>query len=164
MVTESSKYIPFMQWIIEVAEEKILEHKVLKDIFDSHEEFIVFTIIWMRVYKNVFQTVKEDNSNNTLDTIITNFYKNQKKAFLGMTINGLTRESLIPRSTVKRIVEKLIKKDLVSKNSNRLIIPTAKVRDTMRLYRQFNYRSYNKLFNIFTDLKLKNMYNNDDNF
>ncbi|MDC6448070.1 hypothetical protein PQZ42_03195, partial [Alphaproteobacteria bacterium] len=70
--------------------------------------------------------------------------------------------SQIPRSTSKRIIEKLIKKKLVSKNSKNLIIPTANVRDTMKSYRKYIYKSSKKIHTIFESLNLKNMYDEDN--
>ena len=158
--------IPFMAWSIEVAEEKIIEHRKLKNKFKSHEEFIIFTIIWMRVFKTIFKKIKEDSVNNKqnilVDDYIKNFYINQKDEYLGMTINAVTRESKIPRSTVKRIIESLIIKNLVTKNTKNLIIPTFKVRDEMKEYRQYIYKSSKKLNLIFEDLNLKNLYDEDN--
>jgi TPP-dependent 2-oxoacid decarboxylase len=162
MNIKAKEYIPFMQWIIEVAEEKISEHTILKKEFKSHEEFIVFTIIWMRVYKDIIKKIKIDNSNESIDTLIKNFYKEQKNAYLGITINAITRESLIPRSTVKRIVENLILEKLVSKNVNRLIIPNYQVRDKMKKYRQYIFKSNKKLSNLFLNLNLEDKYDEEN--
>ena len=164
MNNKIKKYIPFTEWIIEVAEEKILEHKLIKKIFNSHEEFIIFTIIWMRVYKKLFQSLKEDNSNLSFDKYIKKFYLNQNDKYLGITINAISRESEIPRSTVKRIVERLIIENIVSRNMNRLIIPTPKVRNLMKGYRKFTYVSNKKLFNIFNNSNIMDKYNENDNF
>ena len=156
--------IPFMTWLIEVAEEKIIEHRLLKKEFNSHEEFIIFTIIWMRVYKSMLRILKEDvitdksnQKNISIDSYIKNFYQNQNDEYLGMTINAITRESEIPRSTVKRIIENLSKKKLVTKNKKNLIIPTFKVRDKMKNYRQYIYESNKKIFSIFDALNLKDL-------
>ena len=151
-------YLPFAEWILEVAEEKIIEYRLLKKKFESHEEFIIFTIIWMRVYKNLFNSLKKQKSDIAIDKYIKDFYNNQKNKYLGMTINAITRESEIPRSTVKRIVEKLISKNLVSRNVNRLIIPKKEVRDYMKNYRQYIFQSQKKLYNIFNKLELNKIY------
>jgi|TARA_B110000438_G_scaffold215984_1_gene208459 predicted transcriptional regulator len=164
MTYKENKYDSFMQWIIEIAEEKILEHKLLKENFNSHEEFIIFTIIWMRVYKKIYQALKNNNSSVNLDKFIKNYYNNQEDQYLGMTINAITRESEIPRSTVKRTVERLIVKEIVSRNSKNLIIPTAKVRDVMESYRQFNFKSHKKLNKLFNDLKIKERYTEEEKF
>ena len=156
MVKVIKEYVPFVEWIIEVAEEKIIEHRLLQKKFKSHEEFIIFTIIWMRVYKSIHNSIKNDQINLGIDTFIKNFYNNQKNQYLGMTINAITRESKIPRSTVKRIIENLINKKLVARNNNRLIIPTANVRDYMKNYRQFIFRSNKKLNKLFNNLDLEN--------
>ena len=72
-----------------------------------------------------------------------------------MTINAISRESTIPRSTTKRIIEKLIIKKLVSRNINRLIIPTADVRSFMQSYRTFIFNSQKKTCNLLRNLKLE---------
>jgi len=164
MTNKKNIYEFFMQWLIEVAEEKILEHRLLKKNFNSHEEFIIFTIIWMRVYKTIYQKLTKNYSSVNLDKFIKNFYNNQEDQYLGITINAITRESEIPRSTVKRTVEKLIVKEMVSRNSKNLIIPTVKVRDVMESYRQFNFKSHKKLNKIFNDLKINERYNEEEKF
>ena len=154
MNPKSKDYLPFINWIIEVAEEKIIEHRILRGKFNSHEEFIIFTIVWLRVYKNIANELslnkKNENFPESLDKYIKKFYKNQKNRYLGMTINAISRESLIPRSTVKRIIEKLIKKELLERNTNRLIIPTSKVRDIMKNYRKYIFKSHKRIFSIFS--------------
>ena len=112
------KNISSMNWLIEVAEEKIIEHRLLKNNFNSHEEFIIFTIIWMRVYKDLVKKMKTLNlqnqikiSNSSIEQYIKDYYTNQNDGYLGMTINGVARESNVPRTTVKRIIEILIKKN-----------------------------------------------------
>ena len=158
------KNISFMNWLIEIAEEKIIEHRLLKNNFNSHEEFIIFTIIWMRVYKDLVKKIKNLNlhkqikiSNSSIEQYIKDYYTNQKDGYLGMTINGVTRESNVPRTTVKRIIEILIKKNLVQRNKNRLIIPRNQVRDLMKNYRQYIFQSNRRLYSLFDDLNLKEL-------
>jgi hypothetical protein len=167
--TDLQKNIPFMAWLIEVAEEKIIEHRLLKKKSKSHEEFIIFTIIWMRVFKTMIKKLKEDslsvkciNKSTLIDQYIENFYLNQEDEYLGMTINAITRESEIPRSTVKRIIENLIEKELVTKNKKNLIIPTFKVREVMKDYRQYIFKSHKKNYSLFESLNLKNLYDEDN--
>ena len=159
-----NKYLPFMEWILEVADEKIVEHRIIKKNFKSHEEYIIFTIIWMRVYKNLYKTLKNKNLTSSIDKFIKDFYDNQNNKYLGMTINAITRESEIPRSTVKRNVENLINRKLVSRNINRLIIPTNKVRDLMLVYRQYIFKSNTRLNDLFQKLNIKGRYTEKDKF
>jgi predicted transcriptional regulator len=162
------KNIPFMTWLVDIAEEKIIEHRLLKKEFNSHEEFIIFTIIWMRVFKTMLKKLKEDSFSNNLqenilvDKYVKDFYLNQKNEYLGMTINAVTRESEIPRSTVKRNIENLIKKNLVTKNKKNLIIPTYRVRDVMRDYRKYIFKSNKKNYLTFESLNLKNLYDENN--
>ena len=167
--SDLQKNIPLMSWIIEIAEEKIIEHRLLKKEFKSHEEFIVFTIIWMRVFKTIVKKLKKDSlsfkyegKNILVDKYIKEFYLNQTDKYLGMTINAVTRESEIPRSTVKRIIENLIKKQLVTKNIKNLIIPTFRVRDLMKSYRQYIFKSNKKNYSLFETLGLKNIYDENN--
>ena len=166
--SDLQKNIPFMEWLIEIAEEKIIEHRLLKKEFNSHEEFIVFTIIWMRVFKTMFKKLEKESiknsfkqSNTITDTYIKNFYTNQQDEYLGMTINAITRESEIPRSTAKRIIENLIKKKLVTKNIKNLIIPTFRVRDIMKSYRQYIFKSNKKNYLLFENLNLQKIFDED---
>lgn len=164
MDKKSNNYLPFIEWIIEVAEEKILEHRLLNKKFKSQEEFIVFTIIWMRVYKTIFTKLKKSANNISLDEFIKDFYINQNNEYLGITINAISRESEIPRSTAKRMVENLIEKKLVSRNSKSLIIPTVKVRDEMKNYRQFNFKSYKKICTLFNKLNIEKRFSENESF
>ena len=168
-ISQLQKNIPFMAWLIEIAEDKIIEHRLIKKEFHSHEEFIIFTIIWMRVFKTIYKTLKKEsininfmNKNILVDKYIKDFYQKQEDEYLGMTINAITRESEIPRSTCKRIIETLIKKKLVNKNKKNLIIPTYKVRDVMRDYRQYIFKSNKKNYLIFDNLNLKNIYDENN--
>ena len=163
--SDLQKNIPFMEWLIEIAEEKIIEHRLLKKEFNSHEEFIVFTIIWIRVFKTMFKKLEKESIKNSFkqtntitDTYIKNFYTNQQDEYLGMTINAITRESEIPRSTAKRIIENLIKKKLVTKNSKTLIIPTYRVRDAMEFYREYINTSHKRTYSIFETRNLMHIY------
>ena len=168
MTNDIENYMPFMQWTVEVAEEKILEHKLLKEKFSSHDEFIIFTIIWLRVYKFLYLEIKnlkptdKINSKLSADEYIKSFYSHQNNKFLGITINAISRESEIPRSTVKRYVEKLILKNLVKRNLNNLIIPTPKVRDFMGNYRKYIFNSNKKIYKIYKDLDLENKYDSKE--
>ena len=81
-----------------------------------------------------------------------------------MTINAISRESEIPRSTTKRIIDKLIDKNLMARNKNGLIIPTFNVRDKMKNYRTFLYNSHKKLNKIYSYNNLIEKYDNDDTF
>ena len=69
-----------------------------------------------------------------------NFYINQSNQYVGMTINAVARESEIPRTTVKRIIENLINNKLLQRNNKNYIIPTDKVREYMTNYRQYIYK------------------------
>ena len=72
----------------------------------------------MRVYKDLVKKMKTLNlqnqikiSNSSIEQYIKDYYTNQNDGYLGMTINGVARESNVPRTTVKRIIEILIKKN-----------------------------------------------------
>ena len=165
MKTSIEKYLPFTEWMLEVAEEKIIEFRLLKKEFASQEEFIIFTIVWMRSYKNLFQKLKVTNSSLSFDTFIRNHYDDiRENNYLGMTINAISRESEIPRSTTKRIIEKLINNKLLSRNSNNLIIPTYNVRNKMKNYRKFLFSSHKKLNKIYAYNNIIEKYDDDDTF
>lgn len=168
-ISQLQKNIPFMAWLIEIAEDKIIEHRLIKKEFHSHEEFIIFTIIWMRVFKTIYKKLKKEsininfmNKNILVDKYIKDFYQKQEDEYLGMTINAITRESEIPRSTCKRIIENLINKKLVNRNKKNLIIPTYKVRDVMKNYRKYIFTSNKKNYLLFESLNLKNIFDENN--
>ena len=80
-MNDIKKNTPFMRWIIEFAEEKIVEDRLIKEKFNSHDEFIIFTIIWLRVYKHIFKIIKSENSNLNFDKYLKNFYYNQQHKY-----------------------------------------------------------------------------------
>ena len=67
-----------------------------------------------------------------------------------------------PDQQLSELLKKLIKRELLQKNVNRLIIPTSKVRDLMKDYRHYIYKSNKKSLLLFDSLDLKN--NFKDNF
>ena len=165
MENSISKHIPFTEWLIQVAEEKIIEFRFLNKNFDSQEEFIIFTIVWMRSYKNLFNKLKINKIDQSFDNFCKKHYSEIKdNEYLGMTINAISRESEIPRSTVKRIIEKLIIKKFLSRNINGLIIPTENVRDKMTDYRKYVYKSQKKMYQIFHDYNLSEIFDKEENF
>ena len=120
----------------------------------------------MRVFKTIYKTLKKEsininfiNKNILVDKYIKDFYQKQEDEYLGMTINAITRESEIPRSTCKRIIENLINKKLVNRNKKNLIIPTYKVRDIMKNYREYIFASNKKNYLLFDSLNLKDIFN-----
>ena len=52
-----TKYHYCFDWILEVGEERLLEQKLLKEDFDSREEFMVFLVITLRFSKKLLSEV-----------------------------------------------------------------------------------------------------------
>ena len=94
----------------------------------------------MRVYKSIIHKIQYNETELNIDEIMKNFYINQSNQYVGMTINAVARESEIPRTTVKRIIENLINNKLLQRNNKNYIIPTDKVREYMTNYRQYIYK------------------------
>ena len=155
-------YIPLVNWLTEVAEEKIIEHRLLKKKFKSHDEFIIFTIIWLRTYKNIPKFIQDSNAVDSIDNLIKEFYDCSTKKQLGITINAVSRESKIPRTTTKRLIEGLIKKKYITKDHSRLLSPTSMIRNLMKDYRKYNFTSQKKLSTLLNNLNLENFYDKNN--
>ena len=135
---------------------------MLKKKFKSHDEFIIFTIIWLRTYKNIPKFIQDSNAVDSIDNLIKEFYDCSPKKKLGITINAVSRESKIPRTTTKRLIEGLIKKKYITKDHSRLLSPTSMIRNLMKDYRKYNFTSQKKLSTLLNNLNLENFYDKNN--
>jgi len=53
------KYHSYYDWILKVAEERLVEQKLLKEHFDSREEFMVFLVVTLRFSKKLLAEAKD---------------------------------------------------------------------------------------------------------
>ena len=53
------KYHSYYDWILKVSEERLVEQKLLKEHFDSREEFMVFLVVTLRFSKKLLAEAKD---------------------------------------------------------------------------------------------------------
>ena len=107
-------------------------------------------------YKNLLVAIQFNNQIEDIDSFISEYWDSLKsKKNTGVSIHGISRDTEIPRTTVKRLTGHLKSKNLVTKNSEGYMIPTSQV----NIYNA-NINSKNKL-NYFEFLKLYKSLNSD---
>ena len=168
------KYRSYHEWIIEVGEERLLEQKLLKEDFDSREEFMLFLVVTLRFHKKLFAEVRDSLANKShnkgikdafskpnmtsedLDKFINGYLKKEKKIkHYGTTRLTISQQTNIPRTTVKRIIDRLIERKILTvTNKDNLIVPTALARKKLLDYRRYLFVSNKRLNKIFNDADL----------
>ena len=165
MTLTTKETIPYLKWVTEVVEERIIEDSIIRKEFGSKDEFIIFSIIMVRVLRFLRTQIENDDKEYNLGFSSKKFYEQQKfEKHTGVTMRGIARESGIPRTTVSRIIDKLIAQKIIRKNINQLIIPTAKARDKLNVYRRYLFTSNKRLYDIFEMLDLKKLYSDEERF
>ena len=98
-----------------------------------------------------------------LDEFIVQYYEKVKHLkHYGTTRRAISQQTNIPRTSVKRILDRLMKRKLVTvtKNDN-LIVPTALARKKFSDYRKYLFTSFKRLNKIFNDSHLEYLNPND---
>lgn len=172
-----TKYHYYFDWILEVGEERLLEQKLLKEDFDSREEFMVFLVITLRFSKKLISEVRDSMANKSdnklikskfsnpnitgeeIEEFITKYYEKVKNfKHYGTTRRAISQQTNIPRTTVKRILDRLMKRKLVTvTNNDNLIVPTALARKRFSDYRKYLFVSSKRLNKIFYDAHLEDL-------
>jgi hypothetical protein len=177
----SINYKLYYDWILEVGEERLVEHKFLRENFYSREDYIVFLFILMRFSRKLSSEVKDvvnnksDNelikkafpkSNITgdeLNKFILQYYENVKNMkHYGVTRRSISLQTNIPRTSVARIIGRLRKSKLVTvTKKDNLIVPTALARKKFTDYRKYIFTSFKRLNKMFNDAHLEDLNTND---
>jgi len=177
----SGKYRLYYDWIMEVGEERLVEQKFLKENFYSREDYIVFLFILMRFSKKLNSEIKDvvnnksDNkyikstfpneniTGNELDEFIIQYYEKVKNMkHYGTTRRAISLQTNIPRTSVARIVVRLMKSKLVTvTKKDNLIVPTALARKKFSDYRKYIFTSFKRLNKMFNDAHLEDLNLND---
>ena len=177
----SGKYSLYYDWIMEVGEERLVEQKFLKENFYSREDYTVFLFILLRFSKKLSSEIRDSTANKSdnkfikstfsnpnitgdeLDEFIMQYYEKVKNLkHYGTTRRAISQQTNIPRTSVKRILDRLMKRKLVraTKNDN-LIVPTALARKKFSDYRKYLFASFKRLNKIFNDSHLEYLNPND---
>ena len=177
----SVKYNLYYDWIIEVAEERLVEQKFLKENFYSREDYMVFLFVLLRFSKKLTSEIRDSTANRSvnkfikstfpkpnikgdeLDEFIMQYYEKVKNLkHYGVTRRTISKQTNIPRTSVKRILDRLMKRKLVTvTNNDNLIVPTALARKKFSDYRKYLFTSFKRLNKIFNDSHLEYLNPND---
>ena len=177
----SVKYNLYYDWIIEVAEERLVEQKFLKENFYSREDYMVFLFVLLRFSKKLTSEIRDSTANRSdnkfikstfpkpnikgdeLDEFIMQYYEKVKNLkHYGTTRRTISKQTNIPRTSVKRILDRLMKRKLVTvTNNDNLIVPTALARKKFSDYRKYIFISFKRLNKIFNDSHLEDLKPND---
>ena len=119
--------------------------KKIKELFSSLEEYMVLHCVVARNIKELLHTIKTNQPLGDLDIFIENFWANLKnKENSGVSIHGITRDTEIPRTTVTRWTNSLIKRKLITKNIDGYLVPTPLVRSYCKELREVTTSTYNE--------------------
>jgi len=114
-----------------LAEDLIIWYKNIKEVYGNLDNFLVLLSVANFHKKEITEGVEGspniDDQELTSKSIVTRIPKEK-----GVSINGIVRETGIPRTTVKRIIDQYVEKEVFKKNPKGLITIGA------------NYRSNNK--------------------
>ena len=114
------------------------QFKRIRKLFSSIEEYMVLHCITSHNIKDLIAEIKINNPLNDTDLYISNYWdslKNKKNS--GVSIHGISRDTEIPRTTVKRWTDSLIKKKLIDKNLEGYLVPTGLIREYCKDLREF---------------------------
>jgi hypothetical protein len=114
-----------------LAEDLIIWYKNIKEVYGNLDNFLVLLSVANFHKKEITEGVEGspniDDQELTSKSIVARIPKEK-----GVSINGIVRETGIPRTTVKRIIDQYVEKEVFKKNPKGLITIGA------------NYRSNNK--------------------
>jgi hypothetical protein len=121
----------FIKTYLSIAEDLIIWYKNIKEVHGNLDNFLVLLSVANFHKKEITEGVEGspdvNNQELTSESIIARIPKEK-----GVSINGIVRETGIPRTTVKRIIDQYLEKEVFKKTPKGLI--------TIGV----NYRSNNK--------------------
>ena len=121
----------FIKTYLSIAEDLIIWYKNIKEVHGNLDNFLVLLSVANFHKKEITEGVEGspdvNNQELTSESIIARIPKEK-----GVSINGIVRETGIPRTTVKRIIDQYLEKEVFKKTPKGLI--------TIGM----NYRSNNK--------------------
>ena len=127
----------FIKTYLSIAEDLIVWYRNIKEVHRNLDNFLVLLSVANFHKKEIMEGVvgspNVDDHELTSKSIMARIPKNK-----GVSINGIVRETGIPRTSVKRIIDQYLEKQVFKKNSKGFI--------TIGL----NYRSNNKQRRIAT--------------
>lgn len=129
--------------------------KKIKELFSSVEEFMVLHCIASHNSKDLILEIKSSGLIVDADLYIKNYWDsliNKKNS--GVSIHGISRDTEIPRTTVKRWTNSLIKKGLIIKNLDGYLVPTGLIREYCKDLRELVSKEHIDFANFYSSLKI----------
>ena len=131
------------------------QFKKIRELFSGLEEYMVLYCIVSRNLKELLHELKTSQPLKDIDLVVEEFWdklKNEKNS--GVSIHGISRDTEIPRTTVTRLSNNLIKKKLITKNADGYLVPTSLVRSYCEDLRNITTSTYNEYAKFHAKLEL----------
>lgn len=129
--------------------------KKIKELFSSVEEFMVLHCIASHNSKDLILEIKSSGLIVNADLYIKNYWDsliNKKNS--GVSIHGISRDTEIPRTTVKRWTNSLIQRGLIIKNLDGYLVPTGLIREYCKDLRELVSKEHIDFANFYSSLKI----------
>ena len=129
--------------------------KKIKELFSSVEEYMVLHCITSHNSKDLILEIKSSGLIVNADLYIKNYWDsliNKKNS--GVSIHGISRDTEIPRTTVKRWTNSLIQRGLIIKNLDGYLVPTGLIREYCKDLRELVSKEHIDFANFYSSLKI----------
>lgn len=129
--------------------------KKIKELFSSVEEYMVLHCIASHNSKDLILEIKSSGLIVDADLYIKNYWDsliNKKNS--GVSIHGISRDTEIPRTTVKRWTNSLIQRGLIIKNLDGYLVPTGLIREYCKDLRELVSKEHIDFANFYSFLKI----------
>ena len=129
--------------------------KKIKELFSSVEEYMVLHCIASHNSKDLILEIKSSGLVVDADLYIKNYWDsliNKKNS--GVSIHGISRDTEIPRTTVKRWTNSLIQRGLIIKNLDGYLVPTGLIREYCKDLRELVSKEHIDFANFYSSLKI----------
>ena len=129
--------------------------KKIKELFSSVEEYMVLHCIASHNSKDLILEIKSSGLIVDADLYIKNYWDsliNKKNS--GVSIHGISRDTEIPRTTVKRWTNSLIQRGLIIKNLDGYLVPTGLIREYCKDLRELVSKEHIDFANFYSSLKI----------
>ncbi len=129
--------------------------KKIKELFSSVEEFMILHCISSHNTKDLISEIKASEPIVDVDLYIKNYWDsliNKKNS--GVSIHGISRDTEIPRTTVKRWTNSLIQRGLIVKNSDGYLVPTGLIRAYCKDLRELVSKDHIDFSSFYSSLEI----------
>lgn len=135
----------FIKRYLSIAEDLIIWYKNIKEVYGNLDNFLVLLSVAnfhkQEITEGVEGSPNIDDEELTNKSIIARIPKEK-----GVSINGIVRETGIPRTSVKRIIDKYVEKEVFKKTSKGLITIGVNYRSSNKNRRIASYHFFQQVF------------------